>query len=259
MLISWRAACNVHLALLACQTRGRVVTAPLTQRSACQLKEQMMTAKTIARRFKAHPFACAVGVVGFALYTGAASAGECLLSDANRDTGWSIRFDDAQVSACRFVGNAGAGRNKGTLSLILKIANRDPIPVEFVERARAAADSFGLRITWNLRLINNFQPLKGIRGRALDNNPELEDDINPNVSDDHPGFAHFHQDPAFVPNAFGAQDCDCESERDFRVRGNTLVGVSPTPAVVNGLGVHQIEQQGFTRSFTVRVSPLPAN
>jgi len=218
----------------------------------------MMTAKTVARRLKAHPFACAVGVVGFALYAGAASAGECLLSDANRDTGWSIRFDDAQVSACRFVGNAGAGRNKGTLSLILKIANRDPIPVEFVERARAAADSFGLRITWNLTLNNQFQTLKGIRGRAIDPNQELKNDINEFVADAHPGFAHFHQDPAFIPNPFGAADCDCESDKDFRVRGTALVG-APSTVEVKGIGVHQIEEQGFQRNFTVSVEPLPEN
>jgi len=217
-----------------------------------------MTVKTIARGFKAYPLACALGMVGFALYAGSASAGECVLSDANRDTGWSISFADAQVSNCRFVGNAGAGRNKGTLSLTLKIANRDPIPIQFLETNRAAADSFGFRITWNLTLNNQFQALQGIRGRAIDPNQELKADINQFVEDAHPGFAHFHQDPAFIPNPFGAPDCDCESDKDFRVRGTALVG-APSTVEVKGIGVHQIEEQGFQRNFTVSVEPLRAS
>ncbi len=238
--------------------RGLVVTAPLAQRSARQLTDQMMMAKSIARGFKAYPLACAVGIVGFALYAGSASAATvvCPLKDGTRDTGWSITFDDTQVT-CSFVGNAAPARNKGTLKLTLKIANKNAIPIQFVETAKAAANSFGLRITWNLTLNNQFQTLKGIRGRALDNNAVLEDDINQFVEDDHPGFAHFHQDAAFVPNSFGAAECDCESEPNFKVVGNALVR-APSTATVNGIGVHQIEQQGFTRSFTVTVSPLLA-
>jgi hypothetical protein len=64
-----------------------------------------------------------------------------------RTTGWSIRYDDTLVSDCRFVGNAGEGRNKGTLSLTLKIKNKNPIPIAFEQGAlaRAATSSFGFR------------------------------------------------------------------------------------------------------------------
>ncbi|UUZ67657.1 hypothetical protein LP416_24245 [Polaromonas sp. P2-4] len=240
------------------KTRGPEMTAPLAQRSARQLKEKIMIAKTITRGFKTYPVACAVGIVGFALYAGTASAGGCDLKDVNRDTGWSISFADAQVSNCSFVGNAGAGRNKGTLNLTLKITNKNPIPIEFIQTSSAAADSFGFRITWNLTLNNQFQTLKGIRGRARDPNEELKDDINQFVEDAHPGFAHFHQDPAFVPNPFGARDCDCESKHDFKVEGNAFLG-APSTAEVKGIGVHQIEEQGFRRSFTVNVEPRLAN
>lgn len=217
-----------------------------------------MIAKLVTRRFKAYPVACAVGIVGFALYAGTASAGVCDLKDGTRDTGWSISFAGDQVSNCRFVGNSGTGRNKGTLSLTLKIANKNPISIEFIQTSRAAEDSFGFRITWNLTLNNQFQPLKGIRGRARDPNEELKDDINEFVADAHPGFAHFHQDAAFIPNPFMARDCDCESEHDFKVEGNAVLGASST-AEVKGIGVHQIEEQGFRRSFTVNVEPRLAN
>lgn len=227
-----------------------------------------MTTKTVRRRCKAYSHVCAVGVCGLALYAGSASAGvvTCPLGDNARNTGWSIRFNDDQAGGCSFVGNSGEGRNKGTLNLTLKIKDKNPIPIEFVQGAlaRVATTSFGFRISWNLTLINTFQTLKGIRGQALDPNPELEDDINPFVSDEHPGVAHFHQDPAlapfFNPGPFiGAEGCDCESDRDFKVEGQAF-GPSDRPsAPIKSIGVHQIEQQGLPRSFTVRLVPRLAD
>lgn len=230
----------------------------------------MITTKT-PRWFKASTVACAVGISGFALFAGSASAGEkvCPLSDLNpvskRDTGWSVRFDDTQVIACDFKGNAGTGRNKGTLSLTLAIKDGKPIPIQFVESAAevGALSSFGLRITWNITLKNQFQTLKGIRGKAVDKNPVLEDDQNQFVEDDHPGFAHFHQELATAKFPFNAgpfstaEGCDCESEPDFKVRGGTLASsAAGTFGTVQGIGVHQIEQKDATRNFTVQVRPL---
>ena len=209
-----------------------------------------------------------VGLCGLALYAGSASAavGTCVLDDGVRQTGWSISYDDTLVSACSFVGNAGAGRNKGTLNLTLKIKDKNPIPIAFVQGAlaRAATSSFGFRISWNLTLINTFKPLSGIRGQALDPNPELDDDINPNVSNDHPGVAHFHQDPAlapfFNPGPFiGATGCDCESDRDFKVEGQAFGPSNSPSAPIKSIGVHQIEEQGLPRSFTVRLVPRLAD
>lgn len=203
------------------------------------------------------PFA--ISMAGVGLYTSPASAGVCELADANRDTGWSITFDDAQVSNCVFTGNPGEGRNKGTLSLTLKIADRTPISIQFVEEVAAAEDSFGLRITWDLTLDNQFQLLRGIRGRALDPSDELDEDQNQFVADEHPGFAHFHQDATFNPGPFaGAADCDCESRHDFKVRVEQGTFAAGTSGTVTGIGVHQIEEQGQQRNFTVRVEPLRA-
>ena len=204
------------------------------------------------------PFA--ISIAGAGMYSTPAHAGVCELSDAGRDTGWSITFDDAQVSNCVFTGNPGDGRNKGTLSLTLKFVDPNPVAVHFVQEAAAAEDSFGLRITWNLTLDNQFQLLRGIRGRAFDENQVLDDDDNEFVADIHPGFAHFHQDGTFNAGPFvGAPDCDCESDRDFRVRGPEPGAFAPgTTGTVSGLGVHQIEETGQQRDFTVEVEPLRA-
>ncbi|MCO6055670.1 hypothetical protein NG726_03150 [Pseudomonas sp. MOB-449] len=204
------------------------------------------------------PFAISIAGLGF--YASPAHAGVCELADAARDTGWSITFDDAQVSNCVFTGNAGEGRNKGTLSLTLKFVDRTPVAIQFVQEAAAAADSFGLRITWNLTLDNQFQLLRGIRGRAFDDSPVLDDDDNEFVADEHPGFAHFHQDGTFNPGPFvGAPDCDCESRRDFKVRGvDEGSFAAGTVGTVSGIGVHQIEELGQQRNFTVNVEPLRA-
>ncbi|WP_044873030.1 hypothetical protein [Pseudomonas sp. LFM046] len=204
------------------------------------------------------PFA--ISIVGAGLYATPAHAGVCELADGSRDTGWSIVFDDAQVSNCVFTGNAGDGRNKGTLDLTLTFVDGNPIPIQFVQEAAAAADSFGLRITWNLTLNNQFELLRGIRGRAFDDNPVLDDKENEFVADIHPGFAHFHQDGTFNAGPFvGAADCDCESDRDFRVRGpEPGAFAAGTSGTVSGLGVHQIEEQGQQRNFTINVEPLSA-
>ncbi|MBD2837296.1 hypothetical protein ID144_09635 [Pseudomonas sp. JM0905a] len=204
------------------------------------------------------PFA--ISIAGVGIHAGPASAGVCELADGNRDTGWSITFDDAQVSNCVFTGNPGDGRNKGTLSLTLRVVDQTPIPIQFVEETAPAEDSFGLRITWNVTLDNQFQLLRGIRGEAFDDSPKLDDDDNEFVADEHPGFAHFHQDGTFNPGPFpGAPDCDCESRRDFRVRGEEA-GSFPasTTGTVSGIGVHQIEERGQQRNFTVKVEPLRA-
>lgn len=201
----------------------------------------------------------AISMAGAGLYTGAANAGVCELADGNRDTGWVLTFDDAQVSNCTFVGNAGTGRNKGTLSLTLNIASPEPIDIGFVQAVAADVDSFGLRITWNLTLNNQFQLLRGIRGRAFDNSEKLDDDENEFVANEHPGFAHFHQDGTFNPGPFvGAEDCDCESDRDFKIRGVDGMFAAGTVGDVTGIGVHQIEEQGRVRSFSVSVEPLSA-
>ena len=188
---------------------------------------------------------------------GVANATDCVLADANRDTGWTARFDSAQVTECRFVGNPGTGRNKGTLHLTLRIADKNGVAVDFVQRNRATADNFGFRVTANFTIDNRFQVLKGIRGRSFDRNDKLEEDQNQFVSDDHPGFAHHHQDATFNPGPFvGAQDCDCESERDFKIEGQGLLNVFVS-GVVSGIGLHQIEEQGLRRSYTLLIKPRP--
>jgi hypothetical protein len=200
-----------------------------------------------------------LGIAGAGLYVGAASAGTCELADGNRDTGWMLTFDDAQVSDCVFTGNAGTGRNKGTLALTLNVANAKPIDIGFVQEVAPAEDSFGLRITWNLTLNNNYQVLRGIRGRAFDNTEKLDDDENEFVENAHPGFAHFHNDGTFNPGPFvGAEDCDCESDRDFKIKGEDHGVFSLGTGSITGIGVHQIQEQGRVRSFSVSVEPLEA-
>ncbi|MGH8433290.1 MAG: hypothetical protein ACRERX_02150 [Pseudomonas sp.] len=213
----------------------------------------------LAQRLKIYSLPFAISMAGLGFYTSPANAGVCELADANRDTGWSITFDDALVSNCVFTGNPGEGRNKGTLSLTLKIADRTPIPIQFVQESAAAEDSFGLRITWDLTLDNQFQLLRGIRGRALDPNDELDEDQNQFVADAHPGFAHFHQDAFFNPGPFvGAADCDCESRHDFKVRVEEGTFAAGSVGTVTGIGVHQIEEQAQQRNFSVRIEPLRA-
>ncbi len=211
-----------------------------------------------AQRLKIYSLPLAISMAGLGFYASPASAGVCELADANRDTGWSITFDDAQVSNCVFTGNAGDGRNKGTLSLTLRIIDRTPIPVQFVQETAAAEDSFGLRITWNLTLDNQFQTLRGIRGRAFDPNEKLDEDQNEFVADAHPGFAHFHQDGTFNPGPFVGAKFDGESDRDFRVRALEGTFAAGSFGTVTGIGLHQIEEQGQQRNFSVGIEPLRA-
>ena len=188
---------------------------------------------------------------------GMANATECVLADANRDTGWVAQFESSQVTECRFVGNAGTGRNKGTLHLTLRMVDLNGVTVNFIQRNNAPADSFGFRLTANFTIDNRFTVLKGIRGRSIDRNDELSTEQNQFVSDAHPGEAHHHQDASFNPGPFmGATSCGCEGNDDFKVDGEGLLGVYLT-GVVSGIGMHQIEEQGTKRSYTLRVTPVP--
>lgn len=185
------------------------------------------------------------------LFAGAVSAGECALRDSNRDTGWIIRYNDAQVTSCSFVGNAGTGRNKGTLTLGIRLNNNLPIDVQMIQVNRAIANNFGARITLNLDVTNNYAVIKRLRGKMIDRNEELEADMNEFVDDVHPGDAHNHQDATFNSGPFRGGSCGCESENSFDIRGDSPAGFGFWQ--IKGIGVHQIEHKGFTRSFTLRI------
>lgn len=194
-----------------------------------------------------------VAAISLLTAAGLASA-HCALKDAARDTGWELKFDETKVS-CAFTGNAGTGRNKGTLNLTVNVNDGKPVDVQFVQVNRALANSFGMRITMNITINNNFAAFKELRGKAVDRNEELEDDINEFVSDAHPGEAHFHNDPSFSGGPFrNAVDCKCEADDSFKIKSDGLLfgfGVG----TVKGIGVHQIEQRGTNRSFTLRLTP----
>ncbi|MGH8858646.1 MAG: hypothetical protein ACREXG_11580 [Polaromonas sp.] len=186
---------------------------------------------------------------------GAANAGVavCALGDGTRDTGWSVVLNDAQVTVCQFVGNAGTGRNKGTLNLTVLVKTKEPIQMEFKQVNKAAINSFGLRMTMNIRVNNQLATIKELRGRTDELFGGIDEDENQFVEDAHPGKAHFHQDTPFNPGPFTASlTCDCESDRQFRLSG--LLG-SSTVGLITGIGLHQIEQKGVRRNFTLTLEP----
>src|SRR5262245_2787410 len=72
------------------------------------------------------------------------------LKDATRDTGWSIQYDDSQVTVLLFTGlnDPDNRRLQGTLEIDKVFNDLKPIEIKFVESAAeiAKADNFGLRI-----------------------------------------------------------------------------------------------------------------
>src|SRR5437773_3888767 len=97
---------------------------------------------------------------GSVLLYGAAAQGTTVttnLNDTNaltlRDTGWRIRYDDAQVQNVSFTGKTN-GNNEGTLQIDKIFTNLGPITICFEEINPAASNAFGLRITLNENVKN---------------------------------------------------------------------------------------------------------
>jgi len=198
----------------------------------------------------------ALCIVSASLWSTAAHAAMVpfALKDATRDTGWSIVYDDTQISVVSFTGIA-TGNKEGTLQLDKTFNSFAPINISFVESAAeiAKASNFGLRITLN----ENVHNLSGVdwsafRETLIDNNPISPQDDPGN----HAGFAHFHPDSLSTPpfTVFGGNGPGMNSKASFLLTN----GLFPNNSAQawSGIGIHQFEDQGATRNFVLQETPL---
>jgi hypothetical protein len=208
-----------------------------------------------------------VGILSLAYSPGSATAAVITfeLRDATRDTGWNARFDDAKVTNPSFAGIA-TGRNEGTFTVTKTFNDLNSIDITFLERADAPADAFGFRITMGETVRNRSGvDWKDFHLELIDPNVILvEDDPNGDipgknrfVSDDHPGFAHFHKDagqtfPPFTPNP-NPPDVGGLQGKMITLSGGTFANGQDREW--KGIGIHQIEEKGEKRNFTLRQTP----
>ena len=118
---------------------------------------------------------------------------------APRDTGWSIEYDDSQVSVLSFTGNA-KGNLQGSLSITKVFSDMNPISIKFVESAaqQASGSTFGLRINLDEEITNLSGQTWGSFTMDLDDSSAVSDSAN----GQHPGFAHFHPAPVIAVPPF---------------------------------------------------------
>jgi len=205
----------------------------------------------------------ALWVVSASLFGPAARAAMVpfALKDATRDTGWSIVYDDTQISVVSFTGIA-TGNKEGTLQLDKTFNSFNVINISFVESAAeiAKASNFGLRITMN----ENVHNLSGVNWTGftemlIDNNPISPQDDPGN----HAGFAHFHPDSISTPPwvVLGGNGPGMNSKPAFSLGGGAIFPNNSAQAW-SGIGIHQFEDQGAVRNFILQEAPfvpLPAS
>ena len=187
------------------------------------------------------------------LLIGAASANAAMISSGIGGTGWSLSYDNTQVSGFSFSPNAPGSTNEGALSLNLSWAASTPITLSFVENTVAPAAAFGLRITLNENVTNN----SGVAFSGINFN--LSDTTTPssNGSTAHPGLAHFHNDVTNL-GAFNAPGLPAGSAPfSFSATGSSLA--SATGSAWTGIGIHEWEIAGVARNFQLIQTPVLAS
>ena len=201
-----------------------------------------------------------IALLNFFLGASLARAGLILpfaLTDNNRDTGWSILYDTDQISNLVWVGNAGAGTNKGTLSYDILFNSFAPISIEFVESAleQAKAASFGLRFTLNENITNNSKvDWSGFRF-DLDDPKRISPQGDALPGGSHWGKAHFHNDAGQTFNPLAR--LNQPNSDNFILLGTGIFPSDNDPRAWKGVGIHQYEDMNVNRDFTLIQTPIP--
>jgi len=118
------------------------------------------------------------------------------LKDATRDTGWSMQYDDSQVTVLSFTGlnDPDNKRLEGTLTFDKVFNNLNSIEVKFIESVAEIAkdDSFGLRIN----MFENITNQSGVAWGGFTMDLQDPSAGSGQETSAHPGFAHFFPVPA---------------------------------------------------------------
>jgi hypothetical protein len=191
------------------------------------------------------------------LVLGATSASAAIVTSGLGSTGWSASYDNAQVS--------GFGLSGSTLSLNLSLTTQNPVTISFRDNSPAVTDPFGLRITLNETVTNNSGVAFGEFQFSLnDGSPRAPEDTNT-----HPGIAHFHNDGTSlgsftIDNNIGTTSSrlplpplppEFRSPNFFTASGSILASGAST--TWRGIGIHEYELVGQTRSFDLIQYPFP--
>ena len=173
---------------------------------------------------------------------------------APRNTGWSVEYDDSQVQILSFTGIAGTGNLQGSLSITKVFSDMSPISIKFVEGAAqiASGSSFGLRINIDEEITN----LTGQDWCSFTMDLVDPSAVSDSANSSHPGFAHFHPAPLISGPPFTLTTPN---------NGNKAAGLLFENGVfANGsteswgtFGLHQYEDDGVDRSFTLVETPFP--
>ena len=185
------------------------------------------------------------------LLLGAASANAAIVSSGIGGTGWSVSYDDTQVSGFAFSGTS-------TVSLNLSLTTPNPVTLSFSQNAPAVVDAFGLRITLNETATNNSSvAFNGIGFALIDTTPPSSAD-----SDFHPGTAHFHNDSTslgtFSVTGLPPPPLPAGVRSPSSFSGTSSSLASGASSVWTGIGIHEWEIAGLTRAFDLIQSPVPA-
>ena len=177
------------------------------------------------------------------------------LNDPNapRDTGWSIVYDDSQVTVLSYNGNA-TGNLQGSLSISKVFSDMNPISIQFVESAAQIADgsSFGLRINLDEEITN----LTGANWTSY--TMELVDPsvVSESQNVQHPGFAHIHPAPLIAGPPFTLTTPNNGNKAALLTFENGAF-LDGSTNLWGTFGLHQYEDDGVNRSFTLIQTPLP--
>jgi hypothetical protein len=180
----------------------------------------------------------------------AASANAALISSTIGTTGWSMNYDNTEISGIAFTPGAIGATIKGTLSLNKFWTNTAPIIISFVEDTAATASSFGFRIILNETITNN----SGVNFTGM--NFALTDSTasSPSGSTVHPGTAHFHNDStSLAPFTVTGMPAG-SAPFSFSATGATLAAGATSP-LWTGIGLHEWEIAGVARSFRLIETP----
>jgi hypothetical protein len=192
------------------------------------------------------------------LLLGAGSTNAAIVPSVIGATGWSVNYDNTQVSGVAFSPNAPGSINEGTLSLNLSWTTSAPITLSFVENAPATADAFGLRITLNENVSNNSGVAFTGFGFAL-NDTTTPSSAGSNL---HPGIAHFHNDSTSL-GAFSVTGLPAtlppggSSPTSFSATGSSLANAASS--TWTGIGIHEFEIAGVARNFQLVQTAVAAS
>ncbi|MBI2826633.1 MAG: PEP-CTERM sorting domain-containing protein [Planctomycetia bacterium] len=174
---------------------------------------------------------------------------------APRNTGWSIEYDDSQVQFLSFTGIAGTGNLEGSLSITKVFSDMNPISIKFIEGAAQQANGspFGLRINLDEEITNlTGQNWCGFAMDLVDPSP-----VSDSANSGHPGFAHFHPAPAINGPPFTLTTPNNGNKAAGLLFESPGVFSDGTTESWGTFGLHQYEDNGVDRSFTLVETPYP--